>query len=49
MCCKSFGLDVRTYCNNDVFERLVSLSPEQVSSFLSKSFKLYTSLIKYFK
>ena len=48
MLCKVVGLDVRTYCNSDLFERYVK-SGNNVSSYLSKSFKLLNNLLVYFK
>ena len=48
MLCKTAGLDVRTYCNSELFERYVK-SGSNVSSYLSKTFKLFNSLLVYFK
>ena len=49
MYCKTFGLDVRTYCNDELFERFVKSGSKNISDYLNKSFKLYNSLAIYFK
>jgi hypothetical protein len=48
MLCKAAGLDVRTYCNSALFERFVK-SGSNVSSYLSKTFKLFNNLLVYFQ
>lgn len=49
MICKTVGLDVRTYCNSDLFDRFVKSGGDNVSTYLNKTFKLYNNLIIYFK
>lgn len=49
MLCKTVGLDVRTYCYSDLFDRFVKSGGENISTYLNKTFKLYNNLIVYFK
>ena len=49
MLCKTVGLDVRTYCYSDLFDRFIKSGGNNVSTYLNKTFKLYNNLIVYFK
>ena len=49
MCCKMMGMDVRTYCNSDLFERFIKSGASNISTYLNKSIKLFNALLVYFR
>lgn len=48
MICKVIGMDVRTYCNSSLFDRIVSSGSGNMSNYLRQTFKLFNGLISYF-
>lgn len=48
MICKVMGMDVRTYCNSSLFDRIVSSGSSNMTSYLKQTFKLFNGLILYF-
>ena len=48
MLCKVCDLDVRTYCNSQIFEKFVHSGDANISGYLNRSFKLFDSLLVYF-
>lgn len=49
MICKLYKLDVRTYCQNKEFEKLVTSDKETLKNYLKLSFKLFNETVLYFK
>ena len=48
MICKVIGMDVRTYCNSSLFDRIVSSGSGNMTNYLKQTFKLFNGLIPYF-
>lgn len=49
MVCKLYKLDVRTYCQNKEFEKLITSDKETLKNYLKLSFKLFNEIVLYFK
>lgn len=49
MLCRKLGLDVRTYCNSQLFERFIKSGEKNIKNYILKSMKLYDSILIYFK
>lgn len=48
MICKLYGLDVRTYCNDINFDKLLMKSPESRQNYIKQCKKMYDCLINIF-